>query len=418
MYNKVVSFLSIHNVLYEYQFGFRKGYSTEMALATASEWLSTELDKGNSSIAIFLDLRKAFDTVDHSILLNKLQHYGIRGIAYDWFKSYLDNRTQCIKCNGVVSEEMNIKSGIAQGSQIGPLCFLIYLNDLSNLLDEAFIIMYADDTSVFFKDANIDNLVDTVNNRMSIMVDWLNANKLSLNVDKTKAMLFTRKININRNIDIVIDNHRIEFVTSTTFLGVIIDADLSWSHHIQMVCKKVAKISGLIYKASTVLNRESLLNLYNTLFYPHLTYCNTIWGNGNVTELNRILLLQKRVVRNIYGLAYREHTSQYFAILGILNVYQLHKYLSLLFVHRWFYHKIPTVFNHFYSMNARPVHSKRQSYMYALKGPKCRTVHYQRQLRANSASIWNEFVIEYCPCYSKSQFALDVRTWLLVHENL
>lgn len=416
MYNRIIDFLSKHDILYQYQFGFRKKMSTEMALAIATDKVSQEMDKGNNAIAVFLDLKKAFDTVNHTILLDKLYHYGIRGSAHQWFKSYLNNRKQSVKCNNVISEEMSVKTGIPQGSLLGPLIFILYINDLHCLSDNnnSTTIMFADDTSIFFSGPDLEVLINDVNHDLCLILEWLNANKLSLNISKTKAMLFSRKRNINRNIEIKVDNHRIDIVDSTTFLGVVIDKDLSWYAHIQKVCKKLSKVVGLLYRASSVLEKESLYELYNTLFYPHITYCNIIWGNAAACNLQRIYLLQKKAIRLICGLAYRDHTYEHFASLGILNIFQLNKYLLLMFVYKWLHHYLPGIFQAFYQISVRSSLAMRQSN--ALSIPYCTTSHHQSQFHINGIRVWNSYVSQENPNVSRSSFSLGVTTHLLVND--
>ena len=180
MYNHLYAYLVKFCILYSYQFGFRKGYSTYMALICLVEKLITALENGEYAIGIFIDFRKAFDTVDHKILLSKLYHYGIRDIAYKWFENYLSNRVQYVSFNGYKSECCNISCGVPQGSILGPVLFLIYVNDLACVSDKLFSILFADDTNMFATDKNIDDLVNTINSELKSVVQWLCANKCHL----------------------------------------------------------------------------------------------------------------------------------------------------------------------------------------------------------------------------------------------
>ena len=156
-----------------------------------SDEISEALEKEKIALGVFTDFQKAFDTVDHDILLDKLYHYGIRGPALNWIQSYLSNRQQFVEFNSVQSKMLEVKCGVPQGSNLGPLLFLIYINDLAHVSPKLFSILFADDSNFFYSDSNMDSLISTVNNELEKVVDWLNANKMSLNIDKTHYIIFT-----------------------------------------------------------------------------------------------------------------------------------------------------------------------------------------------------------------------------------
>ena len=268
MYNRLVEFLNKNNFFNKYQFGFRNNHSTVMALIVLFENLTEALDKGDCAIGIFLDFQKAFDTVNHNIVLDKLYVYGIRGIAHEWFINYLSNRTQSVNYHECVSDSKTLKCGVPQGSILGPLLFLIYINDLPSVSTLFMPILFADDTNLFCNGQNLDDLVQKINIEMEKIYFWVKANKLSLNVDKTNFMLFTPK-HFSRSMgNIYINGTCIIEVTETKFLGVIIDYKLNWSSHIMNINKKIAKGIGIILKARKVFNNETLISLYYTFVYP------------------------------------------------------------------------------------------------------------------------------------------------------
>ena len=193
MYNRVISFLNENDVLFKYQFGFRKSHSTYLALTVLMDKLIKSLENGNYVVGVFLDFSKAFDTVDHKILLAKLCHYGIRGSALDWFSSYLTNRKQFVTYNNERSELMNINCGVPQGSILGPLLFLIYVNDLANVCKFTMPIFFADDSNLFQDGESLNEIENILNEELNEIVKWLKVNKLTLNVDKTQCMLFTQR---------------------------------------------------------------------------------------------------------------------------------------------------------------------------------------------------------------------------------
>ena len=192
MASYVIDFFENNNMLYKYQFGFRKKHSTSHAIITLVERVSKALDTGKYVVGVFLDLNKAFDTVDHSILLNKLYLYGIRGNIYNWFKSYLTNRSQYVEYNNVKSKTEIITHGVPQGSILGPLLFIIYMNDFSRSSELLFSILFADDTSVFIEGTCLNDISEILNTELEKISIWLEANKLTININKTHYMMFHR----------------------------------------------------------------------------------------------------------------------------------------------------------------------------------------------------------------------------------
>ena len=228
MYDRLYDFLVKYSILYSFQFGFRKAHSTYMALTCMLDKLHNALEKGEYAIGIFIDYRKAFDTVDHSILLQKLYHYGIRGEAYDWFYDYLKNRTQLVSYHNIQSNYADISCGVPQRSILGPLLFLIYINDMAFVSTQLFSVLFADDTNMFSTDNDLEALIINVNTELEKIVKWLNANKLSLNIDKTHYMLFRNKGKVvKETCKVYMNRQEISEVETTKFLGVIIDNRLN-----------------------------------------------------------------------------------------------------------------------------------------------------------------------------------------------
>ena len=192
MYNHLINFINKHNILYKYQFGFRKRHSTNHAIITLVDKISTALDRGNVVIGCFVDLKKAFDTVNHSILITKLYKYGIRGNSLQWFKSYLANRQQFVHIHTSKSNTETVTCGVPQGSILGPLLFILYINDLSNVSDVLFPILFADDTSVYIEAEKESSVISILNEELQKINTWLKSNKLTLNLDKSHYMVFHR----------------------------------------------------------------------------------------------------------------------------------------------------------------------------------------------------------------------------------
>lgn len=352
MYTRLLDFFNKHNVLYKYQFGFRKGHSTDMALVTLIEKVSNALEKGEYVLGLFLDFSKAFDTVDHAILIDKLQHYGIRGIALKWIKSYINNRTQFVSYNGHYSSHGNITCGVPQGSILGPLLFLLYINDLAHVSKKLFILLFADDTNAFLSDTDISSLESTINIELHKLSIWLNCNKLSLNIDKTHFMLFcTRKP--TREIHISLNNHCIAEARTTKFLGVIIDNKLSWKDHIAYIHTKISKNIGIIIKAGRYFNKDTVLNLYYTFIFPYLYYCNIVWGNTFKTHLQKLVTIQKKVIRIISKVPNRTHTADLFVNLNVLSLSHIYDYSVAIFMYKYTKGLLPKLFDEMFFRNSQ-----------------------------------------------------------------
>ena len=190
MYNRLEEFLKSSEVFYKYQFGFRKHYSTNHALISTVEKIHDALDKNMYTCGVFIDLEKAFDKVNHQILISKLYHYGIRGIANKWLSSYLSGHYQSVKLNGIISSKMNVSCGVPQGSTLGPLLFLVYVNDMNLAVKSSVIHHFADDTNLLYSDKSLKKIKTSVEKDLANLYDWLSANRLSLNARKTKFIIF------------------------------------------------------------------------------------------------------------------------------------------------------------------------------------------------------------------------------------
>jgi len=285
-------------------------------------------------VGLFLDFSKAFDTLDHQILLSKLQLYGIHNTSLNWVKSYLSNRSQYVEFDSVQSNITKLLCGVPQGSILGPLFFLLYINDLVNISSFLFYILFADDSNAFFADKDLDTIIKTFNKELASLADWLNANKLTLNVKKTHYIVFTNSLSPSSSIDLTINGQIIDRVTHTRFLGVIIDEHLRFKHHINLVKSKVAKGIGILSRASKFFNSKTLTDIYHAFIHPYLIYCVEIWGSTYSTAWDPIHKLQKRAVRIITRSKFNTPSADLFKLLKIVPFPKLHTFYVYTFLYK------------------------------------------------------------------------------------
>ena len=374
IFNRTYSFITENNILSDQQFGFRKKLSTEMALLSAVDKITQAIDNKEHTIGLFLDLKKAFDTVNLSILLNKLERVGIRGNPLLWFRSYLTQRTQSVKYGNTISTPRVVTTGVPQGSTLGPLLFILYINDMTNVLKNAYPIMFADDTTLFVSSKSVENALSCLNDDIANLTEWFKANKLSLNLTKTHFILFTASSLVRRSdVSLVIDNHNIERVCNTKFLGVYIDERLSWNVHINHVSLKLRKSLGIVRKASVILDTQTMTNLYYTMLFPYLSYCHLIWGNASAYLIDQVLKLQKRAIRIISNVHWLSHTQPLFTERKIMKVNDLFTYFLSLFTFKATKNMFPLSFANAVRINVNSVSLDPNSRRTTAQLPLCRT---------------------------------------------
>ena len=396
-------FLEAHNILFKNQFGFRRHNSTTHALIQITELIKKSIDKGKYGCGIFIDLGKAFVTVNHEILLTKLEHYVIRGNMLESFRSYLSKRKQYISVNGQSYELLDITCGVPQGSVLGPLLFLIYTNDLPNVSELLDIYLFADDINIYYESKTLDDIEKTLNEELNKLFIWLNVNRLSLNIDKTNYIIFhPYNKPMKDHITIKINNKVIDQKEFIKYLGILMDSTLSWKFHISNISKKTSRSIGIMYKLRPFLPLKVMKDVYYSLVYSHIIYAIEVWSSTFKTELNKILILQKRALRLMTFSGLYPDTpgplcpsNPIFSKLNMLKVSDIHKYQVLKFVFKSINMLGPEQFHDWFQLNHERHRCKTRSNFNMDSGtiiknlviPDARTTNYgMKQLKFNGPS--------------------------------
>ena len=392
MYYRLYNFLSSHNCIYKFQFGFRNKYSTTHALLNLTEDIRKALDENLFSIGIFIDLQKAFDTVDHEILLTKLNYYGVRGVANEWFRSYLKNRQQFVSINGFNSNLTKMLYGVPQGSVLGPLLFLIYINDLHKSIKYCTIRHFADDTTMLNKNGSLKQLQKRLNLDLRNLNNWLKANKISLNAGKTELMIFRHpNKKINYNLKIKINGKKLFPSEWVKYLGIIFDSHLNWCHHIDRLAPRLSRANGMLSKIRHYVPVDTLRTIYHGIFSSLMSYGSLVWGQFINKNVSRITKLQDKAIRIINFAQFIDSRNPLYKNSKILKFEDHIKVQNCLFIHDCIKGNIPPVL----SENIKPtfnVHSynTRAADQYHISLPKIRTEVYGiKSVSYNSTHVWN-----------------------------
>ena len=350
----MVGYLYTNKILYKDQYGFRSGHSTTHPLLRFLDKIYNAFNNKtpNFCLGIFCDLKKAFDTVNFSILLSKLEHYGFSGTPLKWFQSYLRGRSQFVNIRGENSSIRTLFTGVLQGSILGPLLFLIYINDLPNSVD-LFSLLFADDTTFQITGQNLKNVFEKANLELSKASEWFASNKLTLNVSKTKFILFHKKgtpVDLS-GLSLNIGNEKLEQIgnnlstKSFKFVGIHLDEHLDWSHHIKFLHNKLLSANYVTSTSKNILPRHLRILLYNSLFKSQLEYGILSWGGVKSSQFKGIINLLKKCIRNVANKDYQSHTDPLFKQLNLLKLEDIFKYNCKVFMYKYAHGLQPSSFN-------------------------------------------------------------------------
>jgi len=414
MHKRINEFLNKFNLIYKLQFGFRKHHSTNHALINLITCVFEKLDAGEYACGLFLDLQKAFDTVNQNILLKKLAVYGIRGVCLNWFESYLHGRRQFVAIENENSEVEGMEFGVPQGSILGPLLFLIYINDFRLCLSSGTAQHFADDTIILNSSKSTKKIKANMSRDITSIYDWLCANRLSLNAKKTEVMLFQPKNKKEfTKMTLKIKETKISVSNKVKYLGVILDSRLTWRDHLSELSKKLSRANGLLSKIRHYADTGTLVSLYYSLFHSHMTYGSLAWGSARKDELNRIQKLQNQALRIMTFSDFREPTSTLFSKFGILKLDGVINMNLHLFMHDWYHLKLPEAFINFFNFSANS--STRLSALHKLTLPTRRTESYgSSNIKFKGASVYNQLIdLNININKSKNLFKKEIKTLLM-----
>ena len=395
MYNKIYSHVTNNHLLYTKQFGFQKQCSTEYAILQLTKEILNSFEKNQFTLGVFIDLSKAFDTVNHKILLTKLTYFGIEGTQLKLFQSYLHNRKQYVPFgNNRQSNLLSVNCGVPQGSILGPHLFLLYVNDLHKASKVLNPIMFADDTNLFYSHRNIKELFKIMNEELLHIQQWFNANKLSLNTTKTKYSFFHSQAFQDR-IPLQLPKLDINGVTIKRekvmkFLGVILDENMTWKSHISCIESKVSKHLGVLYEARGLLDKKCLKQLYFSFVHSYLNYGNIAWASTNITKLKPLLRRQKHGSRIINFQDKLTHAKPLLQELRALNIYQLNIFQTLLFMHKVKNDNVPDVFRNKFIINTNKYNTKAANTTFYKPFYKTKTSQYSIMFRG--PHLWNSLI--------------------------
>ena len=391
VHRRLSKFISKYKLINDNQFGFQKNKNTSDAILEFLDNLYDSLNNNQHPLAIYLDFSKAFDTVSHDILLKKLSHMGFRGNIYSWLYTFLSNRKQYVSINDSNSKTTITNIGVPQGSTLGPLLFLLYINDMANSLTNTKILHFADDSTLYInfkKNADISHLI---NNELEAINNWLRCNKLYLNVNKTKYMIINNR-DRPPDLNLMIGNSNIERCNVHKFLGVHIDDRLTFSTHTNKLSSKIARGIGVIRKMNQIVPKEVLRQLYFAFIYSNFTYAITTYGSASQNQLKRLTnLINKslKIVVNAERLTPEvckqeqlfdfQMTFKYFCSIKMYQLISMGQ-------HNYFVDKIA-------SLQINHNHTTRSSTSQNLSIPLYRYTKCQKSLTFVGTKFWNELPI-------------------------
>lgn len=394
VHDSIMTYLNHYKLIAQAQSGFRKNHSCETALVhIIDKWLQA-INDGCIVGVVLVDFKKAFDLVDHNILLQKLTLYKCSKRTLNWFKSYLFDRKQSVNLNGVMSSERNITCGVPQGSILGPLLFLLFINDLPLYIsdDISYTDMYADDTTIHNIHRSIDTVQRNLQTCLNNLENWCKLNGMILNTDKTKALLITtphkRARLTNNSLSLTFKNVFLKSSKGEKLLGVNINENLTWNDHINRIRKKLSTNLWLLSRLKWFIPLSARILFYNAYIQPHLDFCNIVWGGSNITSIHPLFIVQKRACKLIFGHEYVSVSESLEKIncLSVSDKVILQKAKFMFKVSRGL---VPTYISHMFNTELKTNTSLRSTNANNFYRPRPNLEIFKQSISYSGPSIWN-----------------------------
>ena len=408
IHKRLVKHLSDNDLFSPTQFGFRGGMSTVDAIVHFTEYIYDALNNKQSTINVFIDYSKAFDTVNHAILLRKLDRYGIRGTALEFVSSYLSNRKQFVSINDSCSTILTTNISVPQGSVLGPLLYLAYVAEIQNISQNFIATSFADDCALSFIDNSVANLLDTCNHDLNIFKSWSDANRLTINIEKTNCILISNILGSVPLGSIKLDNIELDLISDTKYLGIIIDNQLKFDKHVNYICGKIAKSIGVLSRCKSYIPLSGLRCAYFSIIHPYILYCLPIFGSIYAVHLNPLKILQNRAIRIITGGGFYDNLNGLYKSASVLRIDDLFKYSLACYAY-----KNQNELTRFARTHRYPVRNTAD-----LRAPMARLRSTEQSVLHNTVNLWNQLPLDLKNSSSLESFKFNYKKLLLNQYTL